>query len=131
MVTGIVIAGRPVLRVMVRTPPPAILKVIVLGPGPVALEVRIACLSEPAPLSFVFVTMKAACGLSAVALVSTSGRLLPSLSNTRLFVASRVSLIGKVATGVASSGNTVGSSIDNGGNLANDLLSIFDGASFP
>jgi len=36
-----------------------ILKLIVFGPGVAVLESRIACRSEPAPLSLVFVTVKA------------------------------------------------------------------------
>src|SRR5262245_722510 len=39
---------------------PGMLKLMVLGPGPVALALSIACWSDPAPVAALFVTVKVA-----------------------------------------------------------------------
>src|SRR5690349_6255691 len=57
MVRASVIIGRTDAGVIICTPPPAIAKTIVSAPG-LAFASRIACRSEPPPVSFVFVTVK-------------------------------------------------------------------------
>src|SRR5437016_2320455 len=65
MITDCVMIGRAESGLMVCTPEPGILNAIV--PPPMLLASRIACRSEPVPLSLVFVTVKTkgATGLSA------------------------------------------------------------------
>src|SRR5688572_21324561 len=61
MVVGEVIKGSPEVGLIVFTPPPAMLKVIVSTTAfPFALASRIAWRRLPAPLSFVLVTTKPA-----------------------------------------------------------------------
>src|SRR6266496_4760881 len=57
MMIGSVMVGRADEGLMVFTPEPGILNAIVSVPA-FALASRIACLKEPAPLSFVLVTVK-------------------------------------------------------------------------
>src|SRR5437773_6288123 len=57
MVTGSVIVGRKNASIIVCTPAPGMLKTIVSAPG-LALASRIACLSDPAPMVLVLVTVK-------------------------------------------------------------------------
>ena len=56
IVTPSVLAGSAVAGTIVCTPPPVMLKAIVSGPG-LALASRIACRSDPTPLSAVVVTV--------------------------------------------------------------------------
>ena len=57
MITGLVMAGKSLAKVIVCTPAPGMLKLIVSVPAfPFAL--RIAWRSDPAPESFVFITVK-------------------------------------------------------------------------
>ena len=56
MTTGSVIVGRAEAGLIVCTPAPEMSNVIVSRPG-LALALRIACRSEPGPLSLVFVTV--------------------------------------------------------------------------
>src|SRR5262245_32704814 len=65
MVTGSVRGGSPPAGLMVCTPAPGMLKVMVSA-SPLALASRIACRKEPAPLSLVFVTTKGAAGVIVV-----------------------------------------------------------------
>src|SRR5262245_56847890 len=59
MVTGSVRGGSPPLGLMVCTPAPGILNVMVSGPT-LATASRMACRKEAAPLSFVLVTTRGA-----------------------------------------------------------------------
>src|SRR4029079_16310377 len=59
MMTGSVIVGSAVAGLMVCTPLPGMLKQSVSNPA-LAFASRIACRSEPAPLSFVLVTAQVA-----------------------------------------------------------------------
>src|SRR2546422_337916 len=90
MITASVMLGRAELKVIVWTPAPAMLNEIVSVPAS-ELALMIACRSEPAPLSLVFVTanvFKSACQSAAVSDVSTvevgnSGRLACTLKHIR------------------------------------------------
>jgi hypothetical protein len=58
MVTGLVIWGNSVASEIILTPLPGMLKLTVSAVAGVALASRIACRSEPAPLSLMLVTVK-------------------------------------------------------------------------
>src|SRR5512135_452147 len=62
MTTGCVIGGKGLFTAIVNGPLPGMLKSIILRPA-TALALRIACRSEPGPLSFVLVTVKASATL--------------------------------------------------------------------
>jgi len=71
MTTEPVISGKAESGEMVCGPGPGTLKTMSSAPG-LALALRIACLSEPAPLSLVLVTVKVAAKIGKAA---ASGRL--------------------------------------------------------
>jgi hypothetical protein len=56
VIPALVIAGNALARLMA----PVTEKVMVCGPAPAALALRIACLNDPGPVSFVVVTGKLA-----------------------------------------------------------------------
>src|SRR5438445_11085807 len=65
MITGWSISGSDEASAIVCTPEPGMLnwiRFVVFGGGGLALESRIACRSEPAPLSLVLVTVKVIMG---------------------------------------------------------------------
>src|SRR6266404_1890806 len=68
MVTVWVIVGRTVIGLIVCTPPPGMLKLIV--PPPILLASRIAWRNDPPPVSLVFMTVKT----KGVVGVCTAGR---------------------------------------------------------
>src|SRR4030095_9354113 len=96
IVTGSESVGKAVEGVMVWDPEPGTLKVILSAPR-WALASRIACLSEPTPLSLVLVTTNVDAGaLSATASGTTRARMKP---NTRGADSNRDALLVVLLTG--------------------------------